>query len=180
MSQKYFRHQEKDEKVELLLRRHWMHFAAPIVFLVILFFIPILLLSAVNSYLPFLLEAPFLKLVILILVYYFLFLWLYFFVIWTDYYLDTWIITDRRILDIEQLGLFSREVSEFKIFRVQDVTVEVRGILPTLLNYGDVHVQTAGEARKFIFRQVPNPHQAKQLILKLHTQAYQKQLKENL
>ena len=179
MSKKYFKHQEDDEEVVLFLRRHWMHFAAPISAILVMVLIPILFISTAPVFFSFLLAAPFLKLVLLIISLYFLFVWLYFFIIWTDYYLDTWLITNKRILDIEQLGLFSREISEFKIFRVQDVTVEIHGMLPTLLNYGDVHVQTAGEARQFIFHDVPNPHKAKDIILKLHSEAYQKQPKQN-
>lgn len=80
--------------------------------------------------------------------------------------------TNKRIIDAEQRGLFSREVSEFKLYRVQDVTIEIKGVLPTFLNYGNVYIQTAGEAKEFVFKQIPNPRQAKDLIIKLHSQAY--------
>ncbi|MDQ5961473.1 MAG: hypothetical protein QG581_394 [Patescibacteria group bacterium] len=91
--------------------------------------------------------------------------WIYAFLIWIDVWFDTWIITSDRIINIEQHGLFSREVSELKLARVQDVSVEVHGFFQTFLNYGDVHIQTAGEEDRFQFRSVPDPYGVKNLIM---------------
>lgn len=96
-----------------------------------------------------------------------LFIWIYLFFIWIDYYFDIWIITDKRIVNIEQKGLFIRSVSELKFEKIQDVTTEVKGIIPTILNYGDVFVQTAAEKERFIFRQVPDPYKIKNMIMNL-------------
>ena len=40
-----------------------------------------------------------------------------------------WIITNDRILDIEQHGLFARTVSELRLHRVQDVTAEIKALI---------------------------------------------------
>ncbi|OGF28096.1 hypothetical protein A2303_00710 [Candidatus Falkowbacteria bacterium RIFOXYB2_FULL_47_14] len=99
---------------------------------------------------------------------YYLFVWLFFFFSFVDYYLDSWIITNRRIIYIDQRGFFSRVVAEHKIFRIQDVTSETHGLIPTVLKFGDVHVQTAGTAEeRFSFRQVPNPDHIRDIIIKL-------------
>lgn len=94
-----------------------------------------------------------------------LFVWFYGFLIWIDYYLDVWIITDERIVNIEQKGLFLREASDLEFSKIQDVTVDVVGLIPTVLNYGDVFIQTAGEKERFKFRQVPDPYALKSLIM---------------
>ena len=73
--------------------------------------------------------------------------WVLFFIKWTDYYLDVFILTDRRVIYITQKGLFSRRIATSRLDRVQDVSAEVTGMMPTFLNYGDVHVQTAGEEK---------------------------------
>jgi uncharacterized membrane protein YdbT with pleckstrin-like domain len=98
---------------------------------------------------------------------FFLFIWLFGFIIWIDVFFDVWIVTDQRIINTEQRGLFVRHVSELKYDRVQDVTVEVKGIIPTMLNFGDVYIQTAAETERFIFRQIPNPYKVKDLIMSL-------------
>ena len=51
------------------------------------------------------------------------------FIEFTDYYLDTWIVTTERIISIEQKGLFERTASELDLISVQDATAEVHGFL---------------------------------------------------
>lgn len=92
--------------------------------------------------------------------------WIVFMIIWTNYYLDVWLVTTRRIIDIEQHGLFSRDFSEFRLDKIQDITIEVKGILPTLLRFGDIHVQTAGEDREFIIKGIPKPYRLRDVMFK--------------
>ncbi len=84
-----------------------------------------------------------------------------------DYWLDMWIVTNRRIINIEQRGLFSRTTSELRLYRIQDVTAEVTGFLHSMLDYGMVYVQTAGEKEYFAFEDVPHPNQISKDILHL-------------
>ena len=60
--------------------------------------------------------------------------------------------TNDRIVDIEQHGLFSRTISEVDLFRIQDVTVDIHGIIATLLNYGNLTVKTASDNIHIIHR----------------------------
>lgn len=87
------------------------------------------------------------------------------FIFWIEYYLDIWIITSDRIIDVHQLGLFNREVSEFLLNRVQDVTVEVPNMAATLLKYGNIIVHTGEGSMSFKIQQVPKVYEAKNLIL---------------
>ncbi|MBI4779412.1 PH domain-containing protein [Candidatus Falkowbacteria bacterium] len=98
---------------------------------------------------------------------YSLFIWLFLFFSFIDYYLDVWIITNERIIDIKQEGFFSRVVSELKLFQIQDVTSELKGFFKFIFKYGDVYVQTAGEVQRFVFRQIPNPEEIRDVIIKL-------------
>lgn len=88
---------------------------------------------------------------------YYLFLLIFFFNAWIDHHLDLWIITDRRVVDVDQRGILSRVVSVHRIERIQDMAVETNGVLPNLLKYGNLHIQTAGEQRRFIFENIPHP-----------------------
>ncbi len=92
------------------------------------------------------------------------------FLIIIDYFLDVWIVTDKRLIFIELKGLWSRSTSSVNYQNIQDVSVEVNGIIPTLLDYGSLQVQTAGEFKKFIFKDVPRPYELKDKILELHEQ----------
>lgn len=93
-----------------------------------------------------------------------LLLWTRFFLLWSDHWLDVWIITDRRVIDIEQKGFFSRQVSSFSHDRIQDVTYEVAGLISTWLHIGNVRIQTASVSTDFVMRQVPNPDLVKEEI----------------
>ncbi len=96
-----------------------------------------------------------------------LILWIVLFIEWTDYYLDIWILTDKRIIDVEQIGFFHREVTSFAYSQIQDITVETRGILETFLKFGTLHIQTAGHNRNIIINDAHNPEEARALILNL-------------
>ena len=92
-------------------------------------------------------------------------IWIYIWMIWIDYYFDIWIITTQRIVNIEQKGMFTRKVSEMEYCKIQDISTEVTGFIPTVLNYGDVTVQTAGEQEDFVFRTVSDPYGIKNIII---------------
>jgi len=84
---------------------------------------------------------------------------------WTHYYLDVWVITDRRIIVIDQIHFFNRKVSSFRLERLQDIKVSIRGIVATLLNFGTVRAQTASTAESnFTSRALPAPRELQSLI----------------
>lgn len=98
-------------------------------------------------------------------------IWIYSFMIWIDYYYDIWIITSERIINIEQKGMFTRKASELRFRKIQDVTTEVVGFFPTIFNYGDVKIQTAGEQNEFMFRTISDPYAIKNIIMDLQKQS---------
>lgn len=104
--------------------------------------------------------------------------WLGLFITWIDYYYDVWIVTDQRIVSIEQMGLFRREISELEHGKIQDVTTEVHGVIPTLLKFGQVYVQTAGEKARFIFKQVENPVMVRTVVMTLQKNAIKEQKRQ--
>ena len=78
------------------------------------------------------------------------------------------IITDRRIVDIDQVGLFSHTISELHIENIEDVTSQTNGVFGTLFSYGMVYVQTAGTHERFEFDNVPNPGAVERMILDIY------------
>lgn len=74
------------------------------------------------------------------------------------YFGNQLIITDIHVTQVLQTGLFSRKVSELTMENVEDVTADQHGIFPTILNYGTLKVETAGEQNNFIFKYCPNPN----------------------
>jgi uncharacterized membrane protein YdbT with pleckstrin-like domain len=98
---------------------------------------------------------------------FFLFGLLFLFQTFMEYWLDVAVLTDKRIVDIDQTGLFNRSISELRLHRIQDVTAETKGFLQSMFDYGDVYVQTAGEKQRFEFFAVARPNDAAKQILDL-------------
>jgi hypothetical protein len=96
---------------------------------------------------------------------YYLFIWLLLFNNLLDHFLDIWIITNERIINIEQKNLFSRIVAEKQLDKMQDITVITHGFLPTMFNYGNVFIQTAGSVERFIFKQISHPKKVANKIM---------------
>ena len=85
---------------------------------------------------------------------------------WTHYYLDLWAITDRRIIVIDQVRLFERHIGSFRLERLQDINIEINGIIATFLNFGTVEAETASGSHDDEFRGtgLPDPRGIKALI----------------
>ncbi|MFH1430460.1 MAG: PH domain-containing protein [Candidatus Uhrbacteria bacterium] len=94
-------------------------------------------------------------------------MWLLFFTMFIDYELDLWVVTNDRLISMEQHGLFARTVSELDLWRIQDASSDVRGVFQTLFEYGNVHVQTAGATERFVLEQVPEPFEVRKIILEM-------------
>lgn len=140
---------ESDEKVLSVVRKHWFVIVTELVTVGVIAFLPLFLLGLFNSasdmmdasgmnvvqnpkYITFGIAA-----------------WLLLsafsaFTIWTHYYLDSWIITDRRIISVDQVHFFNRNVAIFRLERLQDIEFSINGLLPTFLNFGSISAQTAG------------------------------------
>ncbi len=168
---------DKDEKIILQVRKHWFILFAETLFLVFLLLLPVIVIIGISllktsGFIEIAGNETFLYIILTSL--WLIFVWVTFFVIWTDYYLDILIVTDKRIIDIEQKGLFSREVSTFRLDRIQDITTEVHGLIATLIDFGNVHIQTAGEKREFIAKGIPEPAKVKKQILDVYNEVMKK------
>ncbi len=160
--------QKADEHIVLFLRRQWFAWASIIVGFVFMTGIPAVAAFYFWDRVSVWLQYPFVGPLIMVAAsIYLLSLWLFSFLEFTDYYLDTWIITNDRVINIEQFGLFNRKASELHMGAVQDVTSKVTGIIGTFFDYGDVLVQTAAEHTQFKFKDVDHPEKVKETIIRL-------------
>lgn len=75
------------------------------------------------------------------------------------------IITTHHIVDIDQIGLFNRSISTLHLDEIQDISAKINGPLQTIMKFGTIIIQTAGERENFIFDYVPNPYELENYIL---------------
>lgn len=170
---KLFPAQEESELVLDIVRRHWFSYLI-FWFLAVIMLVPVLIgvyfwfgsletISPVLSNVIILIVPMYLLFIVALLIYGFV-----------DFYLDVYIVTDRRIVDISQNGFFKRSISELNLRQIQDVSAEVNGFFSTLLHFGDIHIQTAGEIPNFVFQSIPHPYEVSKKILDLHEAYLQK------
>ncbi|MEN9557780.1 MAG: hypothetical protein RL141_149 [Candidatus Parcubacteria bacterium] len=153
-----------------MLRPHWFVIAPIILGFIIVLALPFATWFILQAFHPaFFAVQEYVVLFVLAASLFFLYAWLFLFQAFMDYFLDIWVITTHRLIDIQQHGLFGRTTSELTLDRVQDVTSEVKGFMRTFFDYGTVYVQTAGERERFTFEEIPHPTRlAKRLLALAH------------
>lgn len=157
--------QRSDEKIIIITRRHWIQMVFALLTVAGIVGVYFLILGLLLIFTPLEwtgLAGTFLTGLTGIVL---LMFWLFLFVKFIDYYLDLWILTNNRIVQVKQDNLFSRQIGEFDLLTVQDVSSQVKGILGTFLGYGTIFVQTAGTRELFLFKYIPNPNEIEKQIL---------------
>lgn len=147
---------KENEKLVLQVKKHWASFIVPIlktfIILIIPFFLFFFLFSSIWGMIIF-------------------FLWIaagiaYGVYQWLTWYFDSVIITDKRIICLDQKSLFNRVVSEVGLASVQDVTYEINGFFASAFNFGILRVYTA--AKNIIeIKNIPDPKSSQELIFDL-------------
>ena len=88
-----------------------------------------------------------------------------------DWENDRYIVTDKRVIHIERLYLTREKRDEAPLAMIQDVSVEMTGLMPPLLHFGDVTIQTAGTLGTIRFQGIQRPREAQAQILALASRA---------
>jgi hypothetical protein len=160
------------EKVIVLIRKHWLIFTLRVVMIFIAALLPLIAYSFTPPQaLQSLAELVSGTAALFVYLLFILFLWLLVFVDFTTYFLDVWIVTNRRVIDVQQRTLFSRDTTTLMLEKIQDATVEVRGILATVFNFGTLVIHTAGENPDIVIRYAADPQTAKDKILECEREA---------
>lgn len=169
---------EADEKIIKVVRRHYIVMLPTIFFSCLAALAPLILSKlfginfiSLNPEIESVIGQFFAEWGVFAYAIWLLAIWVMFFIEWTDYYLDLWIITDKKIIDVEQKGFFNREVTSFIYAHIQDITVETKGFIETFFKFGTLHIQTAGHNREILIKDAHYPEDARSLILRLQEQS---------
>ncbi|MDD3998668.1 MAG: PH domain-containing protein [Candidatus Shapirobacteria bacterium] len=148
-----FSFEERDTQEEILLvaRPHWFTNLSWILISILM-----LLAPGFIKFIPIINSIPMKYIGLGTLVWYLLTFAIIFenFLSW---YFDVFIITDKRVIDIDFNNLLDKKFSEAKLSMIQDVTSRVSGLGQTMFNYGTIHIQTAAEVSYITFEKVPHP-----------------------
>ncbi len=162
----HFEGEQKDEKVLIVIRAHpiinigWILTSVFLLLVSLGMFIYLIFSGPVN--LPFSLATAFIAILIWALIIVGIA-----FQQFLHWYFNLYILTNKRIVDIDFFGLFHRRVSQTHLFNIQDITYSKAGVLQNFLDFGDLRLQTAGTAPNFEFHNIPDPEGSQKHILSL-------------
>ena len=79
-----------------------------------------------------------------------------------NYYLSKQVITNYRIIDVDQTGLFAVKSTDVFINQIEEVNFKQTSLWETMFNYGSVDIETAGTPTELavsgsVFENIPNP-----------------------
>ncbi len=83
---------------------------------------------------------------------------------WYAWQKTMFVVTNRRMVDIDQHGYFSRTVSEMFFSNIDDVSYRKKGVLQMIFGYGTVRLETSGSAADIEVSRVRQPSRLHDLI----------------
>lgn len=150
-----FETQEQEEKILLLMRRHPITNIGWIVISLLLVVVPTVIAPIVVA-MGILPEIPPGYYLIVPLIWY-VGTFGYTFTSFLHWYFNVYIVTTRRVVDIDWFSLMYKQLSSTQLEKIQDVTYKQGGVLDSFFDFGDVVIQTAGNEPNFEFDEIPRP-----------------------
>ncbi|PIS38894.1 MAG: hypothetical protein COT34_01485 [Candidatus Nealsonbacteria bacterium CG08_land_8_20_14_0_20_43_11] len=159
-----FRGKRTDETTVLVTRKHWILLLPMLVTLFILILLPFIVCALIEKEIWW---HDFSSLYWFLVAVHFLVLWILSFYSITMYFLNTLVVTNKRVIENKQDGFFKYTMNEMELERIQDITVKVFGPLASFLDFGDIEIQSAGTTNKFYLSRFPHPKKIKETIMGL-------------
>ena len=133
MRKMFFDGQREGEEVQFVFRRHFLTAKSGVIFLILMIMIGVgLTLLWPNNMMIF---ETFLALILVGVLGF-----LYSYMLW---YFSIYIVTNQRIRQISQRGLFKKSVVDLGLDKIQSISYGVSGIRAGLMGYGTIVIQTA-------------------------------------
>lgn len=121
------------EMVKIVIKRHWimyiilwLYFLTWIIISIILYLV--LWLNLITN---------------LLNIVFWLFFSIYLYIEWLNNELDMYVVTNNRIIWIDQISFLNRTISECNLSQVQEVNSKTSWIFANILNYWTLSIQTA-------------------------------------
>ena len=151
-----------EEEVLLVVHKHWVGFIPDVAVVAVpaLLLIAFWALSGAGG------ESVVHVMFTLLLPLGLLMVWNIIAILWTNYFLDMVVVTDRRLFHASQFNLAHREVHEWDIHDVRHVGVRITNVLESFFNYGALEFDMKGSREPVVFERVPNPEYISAVILK--------------
>ncbi len=160
-----FQTQKPHETIILFLRSHFLTNLSWIIFTVILLTLPIIITLLLPLFrIDFLSSQTAARFTAIYVLFYYLMVSSYVFISFLHWFYNVFIVSSERIVDIDYSDIVIHNIAITNLSHIEDVNYTQSGFVPTLFNYGDLFVQTAGNERNFEALSVPKPREAAHII----------------
>jgi len=132
MPEKYFEDQFDDEEVLLVFRKHPVVMRRGLIFAMLVLLlgsVPSLFKPTYGTYFMGMGVALVLSVLVML-------------PSWVAWYFSVFIVTDQRLIQITQKGLFNRSVIDMRLNQIQMVNYQIAGLQETMLGFGTIMMQT--------------------------------------
>ncbi len=169
---KNFRGQQKNEVVYCFSRKHWIVIAPHIIgFVVFIAGIASFFVFAPHADIKAFMGEDAYRSLMLMVLFVLTFYLNRFFLRMFNYYLKIFIITNIRIVELSHTLYFTRNSESVDIHEIQELEIHQKGLLPTVLNYGDIIATLSSAYSTRTIHCVPNPEYYFRKINKTQAQA---------
>ena len=161
-----FETQEEEEQVILFLRQHLVTMIGPGLLVLLLALSPVILFPLLFHYLvlPIIIPARY---IVVGTAFWYVATFGFALMSFLRWFFNIYIVTNKRIVDIDFLHLLYKEFSEARLERIQDLSFKSGGIFAAFFDYGDIDVQTAAEVPNIEFTAIPKPAKVVETISEL-------------
>jgi hypothetical protein len=74
------------------------------------------------------------------------------------------VVTDKRVVDVDQKGYFDKVVTETSFRQIDEVSYRVKGFWPTIFSFGVITIKLSGSAADIEFVNIKKPARVHNLI----------------
>jgi len=150
--------QEEGEQIVVLLRRHWVTNLSWVLATFLMILAPLIVaFSSSLSFLPG-------RFQIMAAIIWYLLIITFVFERFLSWYFNVYIVTDKRVVDLDFYQLFSYSQSQANLSEITNMRISVSGFSRLFLDFGDLVIETAGESPNLHFERVPNPRRVMDII----------------
>lgn len=164
-----FETQEAEEVVILFLRQHFIVNVPWILITIVLLIAPTVIFPKLFSVLSFNFSLP-AGFFLIGTMFWYLATFGFALASFIGWFFNIYIVTNERVVDIDFFYLLYKKFSEAELAKIQDINYTSGGVLAAIFNYGNVTIETAGEAPNLIFELIPFPERVVETIRALTEQ----------
>ena len=99
---------------------------------------------------------------------------------WLNHELDMYVVTNNRVIGLEQIAFLNRAVTECNLWQIQEVNSKAKWLFANIFNYWTLSIQTAGSKTTLKMEFCPDVMQTSRKILNVvDNYRDEKKLKKN-